>query len=158
MHCLSSEVQNQLILLLYIFPSLGKSEKTEKMTTASSLSFWWHWRLFQRAVFLDKGLKIQQGTVQLFWSKIKFEAPLTSKATSGYIGQSAWNWIKGNVPRFEKIHPDANKKNFMWITCGSRYISASCPRRPQEIGTCGGFCLHLRVILPAKQITCGHRM
>ena len=25
-------------------------------------------------------------------------SPLTSKATSGYFGQSVWNWIKGNVP------------------------------------------------------------
>ena len=29
-------------------------------------------------------------------------SPLTSKATSGYVGQSVWNWIKGNFPRFEK--------------------------------------------------------
>ena len=27
---------------------------------------------------------------------------LTSKTASGYFGQSVWNWIKGNVPRFEK--------------------------------------------------------
>ena len=40
-------------------------------------------------------------------------SPLTSKATNGYFGQGVWNWIKGNVPRFEKIRPDANNKNFM---------------------------------------------
>ena len=47
-------------------------------------------------------------------------SPLTSKATNDYFGQDVWNWIKGNVPRFEKIRPDANNKNFMWITCGRR--------------------------------------
>ena len=47
-------------------------------------------------------------------------SPLTSKETNGYFGQGVWNWIKGNVPRFEKISPDANNKNFMWITCGRR--------------------------------------
>ena len=47
-------------------------------------------------------------------------SPLTSKATNGYFGQGVWNWIKGNDPRFEKIRPDANNKNFMWITRGRR--------------------------------------
>ena len=40
-------------------------------------------------------------------------SPLTSKATNGYFGQVVRNWIKGNVPRFEKIRPDANNENFM---------------------------------------------
>ena len=42
-------------------------------------------------------------------------APLTSKATSGYFGQSVWNWIKGKVFSpfpFEKSRPDRNKKGF----------------------------------------------
>ena len=38
--------------------------------------------------------------------------PLTSKAASGYFGQSVWNWIKGNVSRLEKIHPETNNKGF----------------------------------------------
>ena len=32
-------------------------------------------------------------------------SPLTSKATSGYFGQSVWNWIKMKRPRFEKNSP-----------------------------------------------------
>ena len=84
-------------------------------------------------------------------------SPLTSKATNGYFGQDASNWIKGNVPRFEKIRTDANNRNFMWITCGRRYISASYAQKPQAIGTCGDFCLHPQVFLPADQFTCGLR-
>ena len=40
-------------------------------------------------------------------------SPSTSKATNGYFGQSHWNWMKRHVPRFEKIRPDANNKNYM---------------------------------------------
>ena len=35
MHCVSNAIQDQLLLLLDIFPSFGMSENTEKLTTAS---------------------------------------------------------------------------------------------------------------------------
>ena len=82
-------------------------------------------KTFSASCFSDNGLKSQQGTVQTFWNKIK-SSPLTSKATSGYFGQSNWNWIKGNVHKFEKIRPDANNKNFM-ETAGNRYLRKFLP-------------------------------
>ena len=39
MHCVSSAIQDQLLFLLDIFPSLSTSDKTEKVTTASSRFF-----------------------------------------------------------------------------------------------------------------------
>ena len=39
LHCVSIAIQDQLLLLLVIFPLLGMSEKTKKVTTASSRSF-----------------------------------------------------------------------------------------------------------------------
>ena len=38
--------------------------------------------------------------------------PSNSKAASCYFGQAAWYWKKRNVPQFEKIHPDMQKKGF----------------------------------------------
>ena len=76
-------------------------------------------------------------------------SPLTSKATNGYFGHGVWNWIKGNVPRFKKIRPDANNKNFMWITCGRRI---TCQLRAETAGN-----RYLRRFLPASAgiFTCG---
>ena len=37
---------------------------------------------------------------------------LNSKAASGHFGQLVWYWIKGNVPRCAKIHPDTQNKTF----------------------------------------------
>ena len=103
------------LLLLVIFPSLGMSEKTEKVTIASSRSFWWLWRLLQRAVFSWITVwRASKEQLNVFGTKLNLKGPpLISKATNGYFGQGVWNWIKRNVPRFEKILPDANNKNFI---------------------------------------------
>ena len=38
--------------------------------------------------------------------------PLISKATSGYFGEIVWYWMKGNIPRFDKIRLDTKNKGF----------------------------------------------
>ena len=112
MDCVWSAFQDQLLLLLDIFPSLGMSENNQKVTTASSRSCWCE-EFSSELCFWDNGLKSQQGAVQLFVTETNLKGlPLTSKAASGDFGQFVWNWIKGNDPRFEKIRPDTNNRGF----------------------------------------------
>ena len=66
MHCVSNAIQDQLLLLLVILPSLGMSEKTEKVTTTIPDHFDDSEDFFSELFSLDNGLKSQQGTVQLF--------------------------------------------------------------------------------------------
>ena len=77
--------------------------------------------LFSERLFWITVRKASKEQSKFFGTKSNLKgSPLTCKATSGYFGQSVWNWIKGNVPTLEKIRPDAKNKNFIWITCGSR--------------------------------------
>ena len=82
-------------------------------------------------------------------------SPLTSKATSGYFVQSVWNWIKRNVPRFEKkttrtrtmrnsYELPAGAGKFPSVICGNRRQSL-----PAEIFTCIRSYFYLRISLPA---------
>ena len=74
MHSVSSAIQEQLLLLLVISPSLGMSEKIKKVTIASSRSFLMVVLIFSASCFfLYNGLKSQKGTLQFFENKIKFE-------------------------------------------------------------------------------------
>ena len=114
MHCVLSGIQDQILLLLYIFfhSRIAKEVKSDNSQFPIILAIVKNFSL--KCVILENKLKSQQGTVQLFFgteSTLK-GSPLTSKAASGYFGQSVWYWIKGNVPRVEKIRPDTNKKGF----------------------------------------------
>ena len=71
MHCVSSAIQDQLLLLLVISPSLGVSEKTE--IASSRNHFDGSDDFFSELFFLYNGLKSQLGTLQIFRNKIKFE-------------------------------------------------------------------------------------
>ena len=91
---------------------------------------------FSKLIFLDNGLKSQQGAVQPFWHRITFEgftlhfsvlnslqdlinlssrnkylsllSLLSSKAASGYIGRTVQYWLLGNVPTIDRIRHDMN--------------------------------------------------
>ena len=84
-------------------------------------------------------------------------SPLTSKATSGYFGQSVWNWIKGNVPSpfplkkadltgTIKASPNlpAGAGKFPPVTCGNRWQSL-----PAEIFACIRRYFYLQISWPA---------
>ena len=158
MHCVSNGIQHQVLLLLDIILSLENCERSQKWQQPVPDHFSDSEKFFIEMYFLDNGLKSQQWTVQLFWNRIKFKGlTIDFKGSNCYFGQSVWYWIKGSVPRFEKIHPDTNNESFMWITHRRRWISASYLRKPQAIVTCGDFCLHPRVNLRAEQDTCSHR-
>ena len=60
MHCVSSGIQDQLLLLLDVFPSLGMSEKTEEMTTTNLDDFYGSEKFLSELCFLENGWKSQQ--------------------------------------------------------------------------------------------------
>ena len=144
MHCVSSAIQDQLLLLLVIFPSLSMSVKTKKVTTVSCDHFDDSEDFFSELFFWITVWRASKEQFNFFGTKSNLKgSPLTSKATNGYFGQGVWNWIKGNVPGFEKIRPDANNKNPP-ITRGNRRQSL-----PAEIFACIRRYFYLRISLPA---------
>ena len=111
--CVSIAVQHRLLLLRDIFPSHGMSEKNQKSDNSQFPIILIVVKTFSASCFLDSGLMSQQGTIQIFGTESNLKGlPLTSKATSGFFGQNVWNWIKGNVPGFEKFRSDTNNKGF----------------------------------------------
>ena len=106
-------------------------------------------------MFLDKGLKsptMNSPTFLRTESSLK-GLPMTSKAASGYFGQSVWNWIERNVPNFEKSILTRSLKDSGKLTEGA----GKFPRITCGIVTCRDFCLHPQVILPAEHFTCSYR-
>ena len=73
MHCVSSGIQDLILLLLDIILSLESCERSQKRQKAVSNHFGDNEDFFiEMYFFLDNGLKSQQWKVQLFWNKIKF--------------------------------------------------------------------------------------
>ena len=73
MHCVSNAIQDQLLLLLVMFLSLGIVRKPKKWQQPVRDHFDGSENFFSELLLLDSGLKSQQGTIQRFWNKIKFE-------------------------------------------------------------------------------------
>ena len=81
-------------------------------------------------------------------------SPMTSKETNGSFGQGVWNWIKGNVPRFEKIRSDANIETSCELPAGAGKFPPVTRRNrrqsvPAEIFACIRRYFYLRISLPA---------
>ena len=159
MHCASSAIQDQPLLLLVIFPSLGMSEKTEKVTTASSRSFDGSEDFFSELLFLDKGLKSQQGALQLFWNKIKFEGFTIDFKSNKWLLWSKrleldtrkrpfplFFWKKTDLTGKIKASPNlpAGAGKFPPVTCGNRSQSL-----PAEIFACIRRYFYLRISVTA---------
>ena len=106
-------------------------------------------------IFLDNGLKSQQGALQFFWNKIKFKGlPLTSKATNGYFGQGVWNWIK----KTSQILKKCTRTRTIKISCELPAVAGKFPlvtrrnRRqsvPAETFDCIRRYFYLRISIPA---------
>ena len=93
--------------------------------------------------------------------------PLTSKVTSGYFGQIVWNWIKGNIPGFEKfrwheqwrlhvnyLRAQVNYRQLPAETAGNRYLRRFLPA-PAIKFTCGtGYLQPLQIILHVPFLQC----
>ena len=81
-------------------------------------------------------------------------SPLTSKPTNGYFGQGVWNWIKGNVPRFEKSARTRTIKTSCELPAGEGKFPPVTRRNrrqsvPAEIFACVRRYFYLRTSLPA---------
>ena len=102
MHFVSNGIQDQLLLLLDIFPSLGMSEKNQKSDNSQFPIILKVVKNFSaNCVFWITVWRANNEQSNFFGTESTLkDLPLTSKAASGYFGQSVWNWIEGNVPRF----------------------------------------------------------
>ena len=159
MHCVSSVIQDQLLLLLFLFPSLGMSEKPEKNENNQFLIILMVVKTFSASCFLDKGLKSQQGTAQLFSNKIKFEGfTIDFKSNKWLLWSKSLELDKKKRPflpfflkkadltRTIKVPPNlpASTGKFPPVTCGNSRQSL-----PAEIFACIRRYFYLRISLPA---------
>ena len=85
MHSVSSAIQEQLLLLLVISPSLGMSEKIKKVTIASSRSFLMVVMTFSASCFfcITVWRASKEHSKSLKTKSNSKGSPLASKATSG---------------------------------------------------------------------------
>ena len=109
-------------------------------------------------IFSDNGLNSQQWSVHLFRKRIIFEGfTIDFKGSKGLLWPIIWYWRKGDIPSFQKIHPDTYKKMLHVNYPRVPVNFASYLRKSQAIFSCGDFCLHPQVILLAEHLTWGYR-
>ena len=115
MHCVSSGLQDQVLLFLDIIVSLEKCERSQKCDNSQFPIFLGDRDEFFIEMYFfwipDGRANNEQSSFFGTESNLK-GLPLTSKAASGYLRQSVWYWTERSVPSFEKIRPDTNNRGF----------------------------------------------